>query len=92
MHDRDGETDMSQVPLFAVVLMSFGTLRYGTASNPALLRSKALVSTWRQDPGTLRELRTFTVTENFTRFWERNISMVRSITCVVELSIHVDMP
>jgi hypothetical protein len=72
---------MLRIPMaMMMMMMSFPTLRHGTASDPALPRSKALVPTWRQDAATSRELRTFSVIEIFTGFLVRNILMVRSIT------------
>ena len=73
---------MLRIPI-ATMMMSFPTLRHGTASDPALPRSKALVPTWRQDAATSRELRTFSVIENFTGFLVRSILMVRSITWLI---------
>ena len=70
---------MLRIPI-ATMMMSFPTLRHGTALDLALPRSKALVPAWRQDAAMLRELRTFFVIENFTRFLVRNILMVRFIT------------
>jgi hypothetical protein len=71
---------MRRILMMLMMMMSFPTLCHGTASDPALPQSKALVLTWRQDATTSRELRMFSVIENFMGFLVRNILMVRSIT------------